>query len=269
MLVARNLFYAVVEDDEKKVQEILSTNWEEIHINWRNPNFQNRTILFAACHKGNLQVIEQLLSHPKIDVNIPNDANYTPLNIACCNSRVEVVERLLNDLRVDVNFPTVDSYSPIANAASLGLIDVVKVMLVSGRKPLDVIQATYEARNRPDLVAFLKSYQSDPLTVLKNVRKELKVQDPNPVRVFLLIVLLCDGYFTIKENASYKRKLRSYRPKDEELDLVHRFFQITRKIPLDLQMVTCNRLYNNPGFVISSKRVNQVLKYMLVDGSLS
>jgi hypothetical protein len=64
---------------------------------------------------------------------------------------------------------------------------------------------------------------------------------PFAERVFYLLTMICDGYLSIKSNNN-------------------RFFEIACKLPVDLQMVLCNRLYHSPRDIIPYTNASFVFK---------
>ena len=65
--------------------------------------------------------------------------------------------------------------------------------------------------------------------------------------MFAVIVHLCDGYFDFvaKSHKTHKK--------------LERFFQIASRLPMDLQMVLCNRAFERPHSTISVADVNEAI----------
>lgn len=62
------------------------------------------------------------------------------------------------------------------------------------------------------------------------------------------MVLLCDGYLKLLGDDSSP---------------AHRFFKMAARLPMELQMVVCNRAYGSPKDSINSTQFNQGLKSVL------
>ena len=75
----------------------------------------NQTILHDACRSGHIDVVEELLSHPKIDPNIQGRSGYTPLNIACGRGHVRVVKALLRHRLTKPNLKNKNGEAPFHN----------------------------------------------------------------------------------------------------------------------------------------------------------
>jgi ankyrin repeat protein len=82
-----------------------------------NPNdmftYQQMSPLHHAAHKGNLQVVEMLLSHPKIDVNIEGYSNSTPLHSAARIGCEDVIKLLLVHKDIDTQRKGVHRQTPL------------------------------------------------------------------------------------------------------------------------------------------------------------
>ena len=81
----------------------------------------------------------------------------------------------------------------------------------------------------PDIADLLASFAARPETTRSQLRILPVLRDPFIGRLFALVVLLSDGFLAMK-NA----RLRS--PKV-------RFFKMANRLPMELQMVLCNRVY--------------------------
>jgi len=136
-----------------------------------------------------VDVVEELLRHPQIDVNHRSQNKSTPYLLAALNGRVEVVKLLLHDPRVDLNLPDKLDRTPLWEAASYGHTMVINWMFASGRKlEVDRIgKATAETkemsvldvakeRARVEVVALLESFKANRLSCRLNIRRELGIQ---------------------------------------------------------------------------------------------
>lgn len=80
--------------------------------------FYGYTPLHEASRHGHVEVVKELLRHPKIDSTIKhNDGYTTPLHLASLNGHVEVVKQLLHHHAAakidDVNVVQADGYTPL------------------------------------------------------------------------------------------------------------------------------------------------------------
>ena len=92
-----------------------------------------RTALHLAATWGHVDVVEVLLAHRDVDVNVRAlDAGKTPLHIAAQNGHVDVVRALLAHRGVNVNAWSVGKVTPLCLANVYKRIDVAKCLLEHG-----------------------------------------------------------------------------------------------------------------------------------------
>jgi len=88
------------------------------------------------------------------------------------------------------------------------------------------------------------------------------------------VVLLCDGYFSLLAESGGNNQLMSEGSSFGQLNSMEngrkarKFFEIMGKLPMDLQMVICNRIYDLQETIIRPRLVNTALKLMISDGAL-
>ena len=122
----KEFWNACEKNDLEKVKE-LSNQIDD--INWGNPNVDGWTGLHISCYEGKKEIVEYLISHPKINVNKENEDGKTPLWIACWYGREEIVKILLKDERVNVNKESKSGYTPLFSACVNGKEEIVKILL--------------------------------------------------------------------------------------------------------------------------------------------
>jgi len=76
--------------------------------------------------------------------------------------------------------------------------------------------------------------------------------------VFVHVILLSDEYYTLISNNE-----------NEKQDKARQFFRLMLKLPMDLQMVVCNRMFDLLKDSIKSQLIDQALKFMVADGNLN
>ena len=94
-------FYEACRNGNLEKVKVLSLQIDD--INWGNPKVNDWTGLHISCYEGKKEIVEYLISHPKINVNKEDNGGQTPLFIACLNGKEEIVKILLKDERVNVN----------------------------------------------------------------------------------------------------------------------------------------------------------------------
>ncbi|XP_014785003.2 ankyrin repeat domain-containing protein 23, partial [Octopus bimaculoides] len=140
-------------------------------INKQNVN--GDTPLLLACHRGNTEVIQQLLLY-KPDVNLENKHNHTPLHWACSWGFQDIVEQLLL-FDADVNMKDKYDYSPLHWACDCGHLEVVKQLLWSSES----------CSKTPSTKADVNAVDSDGVTALhvacglgyENIINELQIPE--------------------------------------------------------------------------------------------
>jgi len=238
----QELCHAVKFGDLRKVKSILRYH-PETNVNWES--LFERNILAWACIRGHPSIVSALLAHPTINVNVKSSRNgYTALYYAGYKGPVSCLRLLLDDPRVDVNLHTGEGETPLSNASSVGRLDVVRSLIASGRdldfgKPRrkdDAIAATkaesWEGkegkRNKAAVNSLLKKFKKDPVQTRFEVRVGLGSKDEMAAEVFALVVFLCEGF--VKLHRKGKRALEPGR----------RFFNVAKRLPMELQMILCH-----------------------------
>jgi len=192
------------------------------------------TLLNSACFENNRSpMIPLLLAHPDIDVNLKNSGGYTPFSRACYSGNTSCVREMVKDSRVKVNEPINYGVPPLRLAASLGHLDVIKWWIASGRemdlgKPgdnnADVIWVAKEQR-RTEVATLLERFKSDAAQTRDAIRVEIGWYDEAAAEMFALVVFVSDGLLQIKDTTPSSAV---------------RFFNIARRLPLELQMIVCH-----------------------------
>ncbi len=113
-----------------------------------NRNSDNRwTILMCAVAQNQIEIAEQALGRPEIDVNAEDDIRNTALHIAAERGHIRMVELLLQHDGIKINLKNHVGWTPLSKAAFAGHAEVVRRLLA-----------------RPDLeVNFVDQYRQTPL----------------------------------------------------------------------------------------------------------
>jgi ankyrin repeat protein len=203
------------------------------------------TPLHWACYNDRHKIAEMLLCHRHIEVNKKNNFGSTPFFAACEMGSLKCVKLLLKNTAVDVNLPNNDGYTPLMRAAKEGYIDIVKYWIASGRG-MD-LKKELTGRNamnisalhgRREMTALLYKYGNNRKKTIKKMRIKLRWHKKQAAALFALIVFACDGILKIK---------RTCGPKYD------RFFNIAGKLPMEIQMILCHRVFDSMKNGIASK----------------
>ena len=92
--------------------------------------------------------------------------------------------------------------------------------------------------NGPLIADMIGSFDLDPFTARQRLRELPEIRDTFISDLFALVIFICDGLLTVGAEAfasSFSSTLTSRK--------ATRFFQIAQHLPLELQMVLCNRVF--------------------------
>jgi hypothetical protein len=97
------------------------------------------------------------------------------------------------------------------------------------------------------IAELLDSFEVNPAAVRAQLRTLPEIRDPYIGEVFSLVVFLSDDFLSLKpdtsddgDNVDQNRKTK-------------RFFVIARMLPMELQMVLCNRIFKSPKDLVLKK----------------
>jgi len=236
------------------------------------PTANGTTPFFKACYEGHDDIVEVLLNDPRVDVNQPKHSEATPFFMACQEGHDRVVKLLVDDPRVDVNTPYNSNTTPLWIAAQLGRLLSVQILLASDRQvetatksmtgparwhnktaaEIGLFQTTrrkdpnelapeYERRklNGRLISNLIGDYERDPLETKLAMQQLPGIREYFIGELFGVVIFHGDGFLQFRESRA-------------DTD-VKRFFALARALPLDLQMVLCNRAYHSPLNLVLTK----------------
>jgi hypothetical protein len=224
---------------DERVVKILGEN-EEINVNWKDS--RGLTPLQLACNYGYDKVVAVLLAHPDIDLNQKTELGASPLLFACSKGHTACIKLLLKDVRVKVNEYESTGYHPLSYVAYNGHLEVIKWWIASG-KEMDLGEPGNERndaigvamdRGYMEVVFLLERFRDHPNETKYEVRVELGWLQEKAAEFFAMVVFLCDGLLEIKRKGKAAR-----------------FFSMTQRLPMELQMVLCHRVVGSAGENIS------------------
>ena len=88
---------------------------------FKDPNMRclyraGNTLLHCLVQKGDVEAIEVLLAHDKIEVNATNNRDYSPLMLAVQHRQIEAAGLLLQHPEIDVNRKTWNGKTALSRA---------------------------------------------------------------------------------------------------------------------------------------------------------
>ena len=179
----KEFWNACKENNLEKVKE-LSNQIDD--INWGNPDVFDYKGLHTSCNNGKKEIVEYLISHPKINVNKETNDGLTPLYRACASGKEEIVKILLKDERVNVNKENKDGWTPLWVACWNGNEEIVKILFASGRE-IDTTKKTNASADYPNSTAaeiarkvgkeqiakLVDEYAKNPMEIILRLRNEM------------------------------------------------------------------------------------------------
>jgi len=227
---------------------------------------EGATAFSIACQEGHREVVEMLLADQRIDVNLGDRGGRTPFFMASKNGRAEIATLLLASCRVDPNRLTSNCTSPLWIIAQNGHLPVAQLLLASdvpidthvksifnnntasehGRRqvriPREETEGEEEARLRHNfshLVSdLIDDYEVDPAAVKLKLRRLQGIKEPYIGRMFAVVVFYSDNF--LEQGGETSAALA-------------RFLGICARMPLELQMVICNRAYGSARNIVPSR----------------
>jgi len=236
---------------DTEVSSLLRDN-PDIDVNMKNDN--QWTPLHNASLLGHAKVVKLLLAHPNIEVNSKNEDGKTPLMYGCRWNEVYVVKLLLDDPRVLVHLCDCNGRTLLWHASYYNRIEIVELLIVCGKYIGDFIKqkgrqtndfwytALEIARNMKNIevASLLERFTANPKKTCLEIRVKLGALNKLAAEHFALNIFLCEGLLRIRipldvyigEGVS-NRVIRK--------NMAVRFFSIIQKLPMELQMILCNR----------------------------
>ena len=248
-------------------KEVVSLLLADPRIDPNEPRNTGATPFFIACQNGHTGVLSLLLADPRIHLNKPRNTGATPFYIACEKGHREVVSLLQADPRIDPNQSMEDGVTPLWVTSQNGHLVVLQYLLASGGKINTRRRTTYNYRtaaeqgramgtaakeateteedyersktNGPLCADLIGEYERDPVAVRHRLRHQPGLREYFIGHLFALVIFYSDSFVVINErNAD---------------SLTRRFFQMTSRLPLEIQMITCSRAFDSPRDIILSK----------------
>ena len=146
------LVLAALKGHANIVRELLSVPRIDVNLAQK----QGATALQAAVQEGHVKVVELLLCARGINVNLARPTGVTALHIAVQKGRVEVAKLLLDKDGINVNQGQSTGSTPLYIAVQNGHAEMVRLML--GVRGINVNQANLQGAT-PLLVAAHKGYE--------------------------------------------------------------------------------------------------------------
>jgi len=249
-----SLFYnAVINRKIHEALALLRNHGDLINVNYFD--CVRWTALHNACCAGNASLVRALLSRPDVKVNLKSIQGETPFTLACIHGRSRVVRLLLQDRRVDINSKDVN-FSPLFWLACKNHLDTMRWVIASerildlgtpGHFETDVLGISF-IRGHQEMTCLLSNFKDNPAGTRLQTKLALGLFYVLAAKLFGLVVLHCDGYLRFHPECP---------------DKVARFLSITAQLPMELQMVVCNRAFGSMRTMIPKKDSDAAFRVLL------
>jgi len=162
-------------------------------VDINEPDEDGWTPFYAACEKGQIEIVKLLLNTERVDINKASELEQTPpFYVACQNGHTEVMKLLLNDERIDINSSSflhftcrngyiqgVQHILAMRREINLNVPDYQGMTLICRAKEgkeyrrSESEEAFHErSRNCTDIIELLESFQRHP----NETRTKLRIQ---------------------------------------------------------------------------------------------
>jgi len=241
-----------------------------------NEKYSRSLLSWACIHKAS-KCVKFLLARPEIDVNVRDGfvyKNTTPFMIACTSNELSVVRMFLADARVDTTL-TSDGCSAmwrvirfhdssrcsnkhlevcelfIASDRDLGSFTQRGEFLIYSGSILDMMALNEKDEpNRalmPEMKDLLDRLRNDFIQLRHELRLKHGFSEQDATDVFAMVIFLCDDLL--------KLNMQAVAPCGVPV-----FFRIACRLPMELQMLLCHRVYGSPKHSIPSHKSEPAFK---------
>lgn len=290
---------AVGNSDTAKIEQILDTN-PELDVNQLVAG--DMTALSLASYYGHNDVAMLLLTHPnsadRIDVNCTCNYGRTPFWLFCEHNFLLGIKLLLANPRVDVNWSNdEDSYAPhtpLWHLVYMGRIEAVRWWLGASGRELDLSKLHWRmslgwsvadlmrhynhydsdrmilcdelAKGVAEVVHLLDLYRLTPALAKYQARLALKLPSTVMTAYFALIVFICDSLLVIADtnSSSANQAMNLDNQPTQQQDNYRRFFAMTSKLPIELQMLICHHLAGSDKTIIRSDEAELGFQHLVI-----
>jgi len=275
------------------LQQILlghvDTGGNKFNINYRVREERQRTLLHLACaydeeqrnpfdyepefeflgnqHPAgnakngilNREIIRFLMRFPGVDGNLVDCYGYTALHLACLHGKCELVVQLLRCPHVyfDVNQQDYWGASSVWLTSRMGNVKMMEILMASGRWLDFTVQVGWEdvemiafLYKRKRIIELIKEFKQNEVAMVHKLRMELKLREHQGATLFAMVIFLCDGYYQFSKHIE----------RDESP--IQHFFELCLRLPMEIQMLLCNRAYESPKSLVGLADSETALKFV-------
>lgn len=261
-----SLFHQHIQFNKLQEAKKLFADHPELDVNWIHDNSGYSALHYTA-FSGCAETVRWILSLPNIDPNIMRNGDAsrvdTPFRIHCMKWRADMdvkqmkestINVFLEDQRVTLNDRNHHDQSPADYLARVGNPLLLSWWIASGRK-LDTTNLlenvnTYDIKywgtenleenqwylsykaKKDETKTLIENFLADPAKTRKKLRLDIGWYHPNDSKaatIFAMIIFICDGLLQAKKG-------------ENSASPASRFFEISSKLPMELQIILCHRV---------------------------
>jgi len=233
---------AVTNDHIGKVKLLLTE--PNLDVNWCTS--KGKTALSLACRNKNKYIVTLLFRHPRININFKKSGCKTAFTVAVETNDSELIQMFLKDSRFDkhqhLKYLACNSHDsgPLLFKL-LFAYELMDYVYFSPRINFIYNKTVYE---------FYEQRSDNRQKVISLNQAEFRVKQTLAAELHTLVVCVADDYFRLNHiNVN---------------DHTHRFFCMTTILPMELQMLICNRFAGSTNNNIPSIDFNYALKCTLL-----
>jgi len=254
------------DDNYSKALKILTTeldvdtHWLSVDADWYIETMRN-TILVHSCLCEYHTLTKAIIDHPSTDVNETNFIGSTALMIVCNKGgSLHAIRVLLDDERVNAAIVNRYGISAMWLSCYHGYIDTMKLLIASGKELGDahmnlttsdicVMDGRTNLSTLPDVVNLIKRFAENQTLTRHEIRIELGYKNEVSASTFSLVIFMCDGYLELSSSDKKQKTVR--------------FFRMLQMLPMELQMIVCNRAAGSGKTNIPTKHSESAFKYIV------
>ena len=141
------------------------------------------------------------------------------------------------------------------------------------RNMAGALRQDYETEDDPprrkrynlEVADLINDYERDPAAVRRRMRRNPRIRDTYIARVFAIVIFFTDGFVGLKPAAAAAAAATTTTTATTATatatatgsacakDDPQRFLRITSGLPMDLQMLLCNRMFGSPRDIVLSR----------------
>jgi len=255
------------------------------NVNYFHPQKQ-RTPLHQACMYCYVDIVEALLKRPDINLDLENQFGETAFFIACEEGDWRSVRLFLQKENLAFNRASRFGITPIIKACMKQCVEVLQILIANERtfadlsifERNDVMRSVFR-QEKVELLEILMASRNEfkiPFSMVKmnpwphgpelmdhtasyimnedQLRIDLRRKWKKDADILALTLFISDGYLKIKEVQSDDAS---------SLKKATRFFKFLVKLPLEIQMLICKKIYQSNGEFYSSTEVQTHLRRII------